>query len=111
LAGLERDLKLVGYDYNILLTAFYVAVRLISAPSGVSPVLTSLRYFQYVVGEMPAQWLNKKLGVGRMIAAWCFLFGLFSFVMTFVKSFGAGIAVRFRESQVLAAAREQSSLN
>lgn len=32
-----------------------------------------------------------------MIAAWCFLFGLFSFVMTFVKSFGAGIAVRFRE--------------
>ncbi|GAA5934980.1 uncharacterized protein JCM15063_003119 [Sporobolomyces koalae] len=74
LAGLEKNLKLVGYDYNILLTAFYVA---------------------YVVGEMPAQWLNKRLGVGRMIAAWCFLFGLFSFVMTFVHSMGAAIAVRF----------------
>ncbi|GAA5834469.1 hypothetical protein JCM3766R1_005221 [Sporobolomyces carnicolor] len=74
LAGLEKNLQLKGYDYNILLTAFYVA---------------------YVVGELPAQWLNKRLGVGRMIAAWCFLFGLFSFVMTFVKSFGAGIAVRF----------------
>ncbi|GAA5873025.1 hypothetical protein JCM16303_006918 [Sporobolomyces ruberrimus] len=74
LAGLEKNLNLKGYDYNILLTAFYVA---------------------YVVGEMPAQWLNKRLGVGRMIAAWCFLFGLFSFVMTFVHSFGAAIAVRF----------------
>jgi len=27
LAGLERDLKLVKYDYNILLTSFYVACK------------------------------------------------------------------------------------
>lgn len=25
LAGLERDLALVGYDFNILLTSFYIA--------------------------------------------------------------------------------------
>ncbi|GAA6023081.1 hypothetical protein JCM11491_002326 [Sporobolomyces phaffii] len=74
LAGLEKNLHLKGYDYNILLTAFYVA---------------------YVAFELPCQWLNKRLGVGKMIAVWCFLFGLFSFVMTFVQSFGAAIAVRF----------------
>ena len=32
-----------------------------------------------------------------MISVWTLLFGLFSFVMTWVDTFGAGIAVRFRE--------------
>lgn len=32
-----------------------------------------------------------------MISVWTFLFGLFSFVMYRVETFGAGIAVRFRE--------------
>ncbi|GAA6059481.1 hypothetical protein JCM10212_002224 [Sporobolomyces blumeae] len=74
LAGLEKDLKLAGYDYNILLTAFYVA---------------------YVAFELPCQWINKRVGPAKMIPIWTLLFGLFSFVMAFVHTFGAGIAVRF----------------
>lgn len=41
LAGLEKNLKLVGYDYNILLTAFYVAVSLLTT----SAVQSSSRTF------------------------------------------------------------------
>ncbi|CEQ41985.1 SPOSA6832_03755 [Sporobolomyces salmonicolor] len=74
LAGLEKDLKLKGYDYNVLLTSFYLA---------------------YVLFELPCQWLNKKFGPGRMIPILSFMFGLFSFVMAFVNSFGAAVAVRF----------------
>ncbi|KPV77692.1 uncharacterized protein RHOBADRAFT_41688 [Rhodotorula graminis WP1] len=74
LAGLEKDLKLKGYDYNILLTAFYVA---------------------YVVFEFPAQVVNKWIGPGKMIPILSFLFGLCSLCMAFVHTFGQAIAVRF----------------
>ncbi|GAA6002876.1 hypothetical protein JCM10207_001878 [Rhodosporidiobolus poonsookiae] len=74
LAGLEKDLKLQGYDYNILLTAFYVA---------------------YTVFEFPCQMINKWMGPGRSIPLFTFLFGLFSFAMAFIHTFGAAIAVRF----------------
>ncbi|TNY19180.1 putative MFS transporter [Rhodotorula diobovata] len=74
LAGLEKDLGLQGYDYNILLTAFYVA---------------------YVVFEFPAQVVNKWIGPGKMIPILSFGFGLFSLCMAFVQSFGAAVAVRF----------------
>lgn len=35
------------------------------------------------------------LGPGKTLPLFGFLFGLFTFAMAFVKSFGAGIAVRF----------------
>ncbi|KDE06483.1 hypothetical protein MVLG_03137 [Microbotryum lychnidis-dioicae p1A1 Lamole] len=75
LAGLEKDLNLTGqYDYNILLTAFYVA---------------------YVVFEIPCNYICKIVGPGKFIPVLSFCFGLFSFAMAFVKTFSAGIAVRF----------------
>ncbi|GAA5890625.1 hypothetical protein JCM8208_004939 [Rhodotorula glutinis] len=74
LAGLEKDLNLKGYDYNILLTAFYVA---------------------YVVFEFPAQVVNKWIGPGKMIPILSFMFGLCSLCMAFVHTFGQAIAVRF----------------
>ncbi|SCV69351.1 BQ2448_2371 [Microbotryum intermedium] len=75
LAGLEKDLKMTGkYDYNILLTSFYVA---------------------YVVFEIPCNYICKVVGPGKFIPILSFCFGLFSLAMAFVKSFGAGIAVRF----------------
>lgn len=74
IAGLERDLNLKGYDYNILLTAFYVA---------------------YIVFELPCQMLTKWWGPGKTLPIFGFLFGLFSFVMAFVHTFGAAVAVRF----------------
>lgn len=33
LAGLEKDLGLKGYDYNILLTSFYISYVLFEIPS------------------------------------------------------------------------------
>ncbi|SCZ99612.1 BZ3500_MvSof-1268-A1-R1_Chr3-1g06151 [Microbotryum saponariae] len=75
LAGLEMDLKMTGkYDYNILLTAFYVA---------------------YVVFEIPCNYICKIVGPGKFIPILSFFFGLFSFAMAFVKTFGAGFALRF----------------
>ena len=38
-------------------------------------------------------------GPGKTLPLFGFLFGLFSFVMAFVHTFGAAIAVRFRESR------------
>ena len=87
---------LAGYDYNILLTAFYVAVSHSFVPRPNYSMLI-LPPSQYVAFELPCQWANKKLGVAKMISVWTLLFGLFSFVMTWVNSFGAGIAVRFRK--------------
>ncbi|KWU44437.1 putative pantothenate transporter [Rhodotorula sp. JG-1b] len=74
IAGLEKSLNLKGYDYNILLTSFYVA---------------------YVAAELPCQMFTKWLGPGKTIPAFTLMFGLFTFVMAYVKNFGAAIAVRF----------------
>ncbi|GAA5836740.1 hypothetical protein JCM11251_002714, partial [Rhodosporidiobolus azoricus] len=74
LAGLERDLGMTGYDYNILLTSFYVA---------------------YVVFEFPCQMLNKWVGPGRSIPVLSFCFGLLTFVVAYCNTFGAVVAVRF----------------
>ncbi|GAA6032527.1 hypothetical protein JCM8097_004800 [Rhodosporidiobolus ruineniae] len=74
LAGLERDLGLKGYDYNILLTAFYVA---------------------YVVFEFPCQMLNKWMGPGRSIPLLSTCFGVLTFVVAYCPNFGSVVAVRF----------------
>ncbi|GAA5881090.1 hypothetical protein JCM3774_003008 [Rhodotorula dairenensis] len=74
IAGLEKSLNLTGYDYNILLTAFYAA---------------------YVAAELPCQMFTKWIGPGKTIPAFTLMFGLFTFVMAYVKNFGAAIAVRF----------------
>lgn len=46
LAGLEKDLKLVGHDFDIILTCFNVS---------------------HVLLELPANLLTKKFGPGRML--------------------------------------------
>ncbi|GAA5844044.1 hypothetical protein JCM11251_003008 [Rhodosporidiobolus azoricus] len=74
LAGLEADLGMTGYDYNILLTAFYVS---------------------YVVFEFPCQMLNKWAGPGRSIPVLSFCFGLLTFAVAYCETFGAVVAVRF----------------
>ncbi|GAA5894425.1 hypothetical protein JCM6882_004816 [Rhodosporidiobolus microsporus] len=78
-AGLEKDLGIAptdfnGYGYNLLLTAFYIA---------------------YVVFEPPASYLCKRIGPGRFLPTLVVLFGIFSFAMAFVHSFGAAFALRF----------------
>lgn len=76
IAGLEADLGMNprSYQYNIVLTSFYVS---------------------YTVFEIPSTTLTKIVGPGKWIPIMTFFFGLFSMVMAFVQSYGAAIAVRF----------------
>lgn len=74
LAGLEKDLKLVGYDYNTLLSIFYVS---------------------YIIFEFPANMFTKWLGPGKAIPLYTIIFGVLSIATSFVKTFGASLAVRF----------------
>ncbi|GHJ84093.1 hypothetical protein NliqN6_0495 [Naganishia liquefaciens] len=74
LAGIEKDLKLVGYDYNTLLSIFYVS---------------------YIVFELPANLFTKWFGPGKAIPLYTIIFGVLSIAMAFVKNFGASLAVRF----------------
>lgn len=74
LAGLEKDLHLVGYDYNKLLSIFYVS---------------------YIVFEIPANMCCKWIGPGWFIPATSLGFGIASLGTAFVHSLSAACGVRF----------------
>ncbi|KAJ9093192.1 hypothetical protein QFC21_006509 [Naganishia friedmannii] len=74
LAGLEKDLKLKGFDYNILLSIFYVS---------------------YIVFEIPANLFTKWLGPGKAIPLYTITFGVLSIAFGFVNTYGTALAVRF----------------
>ncbi|KAJ9103636.1 hypothetical protein QFC19_004211 [Naganishia cerealis] len=89
LAGLEKDLKLVGFDYNILLSIFYVS---------------------YIIFEFPANMFTKWLGPGKAIPLYTIIFGALSIAMAFVKTFGSSLAVRFLLGSVQEVAAYTSAL-
>jgi len=74
LAGLEADLGLAGYDYNLLLTMFYIS---------------------YIIFEIPSNVCCKYFGPGKWIPFISFGFGLLSMCTAFVHTFGQAAAVRF----------------
>lgn len=74
LAKLKKDLGMTGYDYNTLLSAFYVA---------------------YILFELPSNLMCKRVGPGKWLPFLTFCFGILSLCMAFVHSFGAAIALRF----------------
>ncbi|KAK5106021.1 hypothetical protein LTS08_000137 [Lithohypha guttulata] len=74
LAGLERDLKMAGYDYNMLLSVFYVS---------------------YIVFEIPGNMLCKYIGPGWFIPAISLAFGIASLGTAYVNTLGQACAVRF----------------
>ncbi|KIW33136.1 uncharacterized protein PV07_00007 [Cladophialophora immunda] len=74
LAGFEKDLGLRGYDYNKVLTVFYVG---------------------YVVFEMPASFACKFFGPGWFIPATTVGFGVFSLLTGLCTNIGNVSAVRF----------------
>ncbi|ORY78912.1 putative pantothenate transporter [Leucosporidium creatinivorum] len=74
LAGLERDLGMKGYDYNVALSCFYVS---------------------YIVFEIPSNIAAKIIGPGRWLPLLTVAFGLLSMCTAWVESFGSLIAVRF----------------
>ncbi|KAH6954610.1 major facilitator superfamily domain-containing protein [Fusarium avenaceum] len=74
LAGLEADLGLMGYDYNILLTWFYIS---------------------YIIFELPLNMTCKWMGPGWFIPATSVCFGVASLGTAFVNTMGQACAVRF----------------
>ena len=74
LAGLEADLGLESYDYNIVLTSFYIS---------------------YIAFEIPSNILCKKIGPGWFIPACTLLFGVTSITTAFVKNMAQAAGVRF----------------
>ncbi|KAM0786604.1 hypothetical protein ACM66B_002058 [Microbotryomycetes sp. NB124-2] len=78
IAGMEASIGMRptdygGYGFNLLLTAFYIG---------------------YIVVEPFAAYVAKLMGPGRFLAVITILFGILSFGMAFIHTFGQGVAVR-----------------
>jgi len=74
LAGLEKDLKLKGYDYNTVLSVFYIS---------------------YIIFEIPANMLCKWMGPGWFIPLTSLGFGICSIGTAFVHDIHGICGVRF----------------
>ncbi|OJJ06611.1 hypothetical protein ASPVEDRAFT_45962 [Aspergillus versicolor CBS 583.65] len=74
LAGLEDDLDMAGYDYNTLLSVFYIS---------------------YIVFEIPCNIACKWIGPGWFLPAITLAFGICSVGTAFVQSFNSACGVRF----------------
>ncbi|KAH7380038.1 major facilitator superfamily domain-containing protein [Pyrenochaeta sp. MPI-SDFR-AT-0127] len=74
LAGFETDLKLQGFDYNIVLSIFYIS---------------------YILFEIPCTILCKVIGPGWFIPATTLGFGIVSVATAFVRTRAQACAVRF----------------
>ncbi|KAF4547342.1 MFS-type transporter-like protein 75 [Elsinoe fawcettii] len=73
LAGFERDLKLVGNDYNKLITCFFVP---------------------YIVADIPNTLLCKKIGPHRYLPFATVLFGLFTILQSVPSKFAQAAILR-----------------
>ncbi|KAL2128797.1 hypothetical protein VTI74DRAFT_8617 [Chaetomium olivicolor] len=74
IAGLEKDLGLKGYDYNALLSIFYIS---------------------YILFEIPSNIMCKWIGPGWFIPATSLGFGIASIATAFVHNFSQAAGVRF----------------
>ncbi|KAI7216337.1 putative MFS transporter [Hortaea werneckii] len=74
LAGLEKDLNLTGYDYNRVLSVFYIS---------------------YIIFEIPANMACKAIGPGWFIPGISLGFGICSIGTAFVNDLAAASGVRF----------------
>ncbi|KAK4155594.1 major facilitator superfamily domain-containing protein [Chaetomidium leptoderma] len=74
IAGLDKDLGLKGYDYNALLSVFYIS---------------------YIVFEIPSNIMCKWVGPGWFIPAISLGFGVSSLLTAFVHNFAEAAGLRF----------------
>ncbi|KAK2787086.1 hypothetical protein FQN52_007352 [Onygenales sp. PD_12] len=74
ISGMEKDLKLEGFDYNIVLSVFYIS---------------------YIIFEIPATICCKWIGPGWFLPATCLAFGIVSIATAFVETKAAICGVRF----------------
>ncbi|KAG8903381.1 hypothetical protein FRB99_003373 [Tulasnella sp. 403] len=71
--GLEKDLRLVGYQYNIGLSIFYIF---------------------YALSEVPSNLVLKKVGANIWIPTMVVFFGFVCFITAWITDFGGFMAVR-----------------
>ncbi|KAK3356596.1 major facilitator superfamily domain-containing protein [Lasiosphaeria hispida] len=74
IAGLDKDLGMTGYDYNVIVSAFYIG---------------------YILFEVPAILLCKWLGPGWFLPATSLLFGICSVGTAFVTTVPQACVIRF----------------
>ncbi|RMZ71894.1 MFS transporter [Pyrenophora seminiperda CCB06] len=74
LAGFEKDLKLKGYDYNTVLSMFYIS---------------------YIIFEIPSNMCCKWIGPGWFIPTISLCFGITSLGTAFVQDISSACGVRF----------------
>ncbi|EXJ54847.1 uncharacterized protein A1O5_12913 [Cladophialophora psammophila CBS 110553] len=74
IVGFEKDLGLHGYDYNRVLTLFYIS---------------------YIVFEIPCNLVCKWIGPGWFLPASTTGFGVLTLAMAFINDISAAYAVRF----------------
>ncbi|KAM5344928.1 hypothetical protein ACJ41O_010790 [Fusarium nematophilum] len=74
IAGLEADLMMKGYDYNVVISVFYIS---------------------YILFEIPANLLCKWMGPGWFLPAATLLFGITSIGTAFVTTMSQLSGVRF----------------
>ncbi|OQV05507.1 hypothetical protein CLAIMM_10234 [Cladophialophora immunda] len=74
LAGFEKDLHLTGYDFNRILTVFFVS---------------------YIAFEMPATFICKLIGPGWFLPSTTLGFGVMTLCMGYVHGKSTAYAVRF----------------
>ncbi|KAK4162879.1 major facilitator superfamily domain-containing protein [Cladorrhinum sp. PSN259] len=74
ISGLEKDLGLTGYDYNGLLSVFYIS---------------------YIIFEIPSNIMCKWVGPGWFIPTISLGFGAISIATAYVDNFAQAAAVRF----------------
>ncbi|KAF4463548.1 mfs transporter [Fusarium albosuccineum] len=74
IAGFDVDLGMKGYDYNIVITTFYIS---------------------YIIFEIPSNILCKWIGPGWFLPAITLLFGISSLGTAFVKTIPQAAGVRF----------------
>src|SRR4051794_28278918 len=71
---MDKDIHMTGYDYNLIISAFYVG---------------------YIVLEIPAVILSKRIGPAKFLPTTCVLFGLCSVGTAFVNTVPEACGVRF----------------
>ncbi|KKF92557.1 putative transporter.16c [Ceratocystis platani] len=74
IAGMDEDLKMVGYDFNVILTCFYIS---------------------YILFEVPSNILCKHFGPGWYIPSITIAFGLVSICNAWVNTVSQACGVRF----------------
>ncbi|KAK4500869.1 hypothetical protein PRZ48_009061 [Zasmidium cellare] len=79
LAGLEKDLHLKGYDYNAVLSVFYIS---------------------YIIFEIPANIFCKWIGPGWFIPSTSLGFGVLSVACAFVNDKAQVSGVRYRRAEL-----------